>query len=107
MKTIARHWEEQFDELIRDGRSGQYTQRLDWFLFKLHLAVQTFETQSDGSRLLIFRDGSVYGEESELDVLLALPQGRHSGYRRVQTKCARGRKNQKGCRKGNEYVGPI
>ena len=71
MKTIAKHWEEKFEDVMRDGRTGQYRQRLEWFLFKLNLAVHTVETQTDGSRLLIFIDGSVYGEESELNVLLA------------------------------------
>lgn len=72
MKTTAKYWEGQFEDVMRDGPRGQFRQRLEWFLFQLHLAVQTVETQSDGSRLLIFRDGSVYGEESELDELLPL-----------------------------------
>jgi hypothetical protein len=76
MKTMARRWEEKFENVMSDGRRGQYKQRLEWFLFQLHLAVQTVETQSDGSRLLIFSDGSVYGEESELDALLALARQR-------------------------------
>jgi hypothetical protein len=78
MKSIARHWEDQFDKLMKDGRTGQYRERLEWFLFKLHVAVQAFETQGDGSKLLIFSDGSVYGGESELDALLALAPRRRS-----------------------------
>jgi hypothetical protein len=78
MKSIARHWEEQFDELVKHGLTSQYKERLEWFLFKLHLAVQAFETQGDGSRLLIFSDGSVYGGESELDALLMLAPRRRS-----------------------------
>ncbi len=71
MKTIARYWEDRFEELENDRRGRHYAQRLEWFLFQLHSSVWTSETQSDGSRLLIFIDGSVYGEESELNVLLA------------------------------------
>lgn len=82
MKSIARHWEEQFDQLMENGRNGQYRERVEWFLFKLHRAVETFETQGDGSRLLIFSDGSVYGEESELDALLALAPRQSSKERR-------------------------
>lgn len=75
MKTMAKYWEERFEEVMRDGRRGQFRQRLEWFLFKLHLAVHAVETQSDGCKLLIFRDGSVYSEESELDAFLP-PAGR-------------------------------
>lgn len=81
MKTIARYWEERFEELESDGRGRHYAQRLEWFLFQLHWAVQTFETQSDGSKLLIFDDGSVYGEESELD---AFSPRRDAGNQRQQ-----------------------
>lgn len=45
-------------------------------IFATDVSVQTIEKQSDGSRLLIFDDGSVYGEESELDALLALARHR-------------------------------
>ncbi len=78
MKSIARHWEEQVEELVKAGRTGQYRKRLEWFLFELRLAVQTFETQGDGTKLLIFSDGSVYGGESELDALLAPAPRRQS-----------------------------
>jgi hypothetical protein len=60
MKTMAKHWEEQFEDVMRDGPKGQFRERLEWFLFRLELAIQTIETQSDGSKLLIFPDGSVY-----------------------------------------------
>lgn len=105
MKTIARHWEDQFDELMKDGRTGQYRERVEWFLFKLHLAVHTVETQSDGTKLLIFPDGSVYGEESELDALLAPAPRRNSGPRHSQRLSARGRS--KHCRKGKQNVGRV
>jgi hypothetical protein len=72
METMAKHWEDQFDDVMRDGRKGQFRPRLEWFLFKLNRAVRTVEIQSDGSKLLIFSDGSVYGEESQLDRLLTL-----------------------------------
>jgi hypothetical protein len=78
MKSIARHWEEQFEEVMKAGRAGQYRKRLEWFLLELRLAVQTFETQGDGTKLLIFSNGSVYGGESELDPLLALAPRRQS-----------------------------
>jgi hypothetical protein len=107
MKTMARHWEEQFDELMKDGRTGQYRERLEWFLFKLHLAVQTVETQSDGTQLLIFCDGSVYSEEAELDALLALAPRRNSGRKDNQTQFACGSADQKRCRKGQAYVGRV
>jgi hypothetical protein len=102
MKTIARHWEDRFDELIKDGLSGHYKQRLEWFLFKLHSAVQTFECQNDGSRLLIFDDGSVYGEESELDALLALARRRKS----KTTAFSHAARRQEHCRKKQRYVTP-
>jgi hypothetical protein len=89
MKNIARHWEERFDDVMSDGRKGQYKQRLEWFLFNLHSAVQNVEVLSDGSRLLIFEDGSVYGEESELDALLALARRRKS--KAKQERCRKGR----------------
>ena len=107
MKTMAKHWEEQFEDLMRDGRKGQFRQRLEWFLFKLHLAVHTVETQSDGTQLLIFGDGSAYGGESEPDGLLALASGRNSGRQRAETQSARGEKDQKQCRRGNGYVARI
>ena len=107
MKTMAKRWKEQFEDLVRDGRKGQFRQRLEWFLFKLHLAAHTVETQSDGTRLLIFRDGSVYGEESELDALLALAPGWNSERQRTQTQFARGTKDQKRCRKGTGYAARI
>lgn len=88
---------------MKDGRTGQYRERLEWFLFKLHLAVQTVETQSDGTQLLIFCDGSVYGEEAELDQLLALSPRRGSGPRHRKALFACGRS--KHCRKGNQNVG--
>lgn len=47
MKSITRYWGKQFGELTKDGRTGQHRERLEWFLFKLHLAVQAFETQGD------------------------------------------------------------
>jgi hypothetical protein len=75
---MAKHWEEQFEDVMRDARRGQFRRRLDWFLFKLNLAVHAVETQSDGSKLLILRDGSVYGEESQLDALLARAPRRRS-----------------------------
>ena len=101
MKTIARLWEEQFEDLMHDGPRGQFRQRLEWFLFRLHLAVHTVETQSDGSKLFIFRDGSVYGEESELDSLLTLASRRP---RRDQAQFGRARNDQNRCRKANGYV---
>jgi hypothetical protein len=104
MKTIAKHWEEQFEDLMRDGRRGQFRQRLEWFLFRLHLVVHTVETQSDGTQLLIFGDGSVYGGESQLDALLALASEQNSGRQRTQAQFARGGKDQKRDGKGNEYV---
>ena len=104
MKTMAKHWEEQFEDVMRDGRKGQFRERLEWFLFRLQLAVQSVETQSDGSKLLIFPDGSVYPGESELDALLA-PASRRP--KQSQTQFARGRNHQKRCRKGNGYVGRI
>jgi hypothetical protein len=100
MKTIARYWEEKFDDLIRDGRSGQYKQRLEWFLFRLHLAVQTVETQSDGSKLLIFEDGSAYGEESDLDALLQPACRRKSEAARFTPAS----KKRERCRKGQRHV---
>lgn len=102
MKTMAKHWEEQFDDLMKDGRTGHYRQRLEWFLFRLHAAVWTVESQSDGSKLLIFIDGSVYREESGLDALLALAHGRHPECRRT-----RGNNYQKRCGKGNGYAGRV
>jgi hypothetical protein len=61
MKTTAKYWEGQFEDVMCDGPKGQFRQRLEWFLFKLHFAVHAVETQSDGTQLLIFGDGSVYG----------------------------------------------
>jgi hypothetical protein len=107
MKSIARHWEEQFEKLMNDDRTGQYRERLEWFLFKLQLAVQVFETQGDGSRLLIFSDGSVYGEESELDALLALPPRRISKDKRGQSRFAPGTNDHKRCRDENRRVAPV
>lgn len=100
MKTMAKHWEERFEDVMRDGRRGQFRQRLEWFLFRLHQAVWAVETQSDGSKLLIFMDGSVYGAESQLDALLALAPRRNSGPRHNQPKCAPRRNDQKHCREG-------
>jgi len=51
MKAMAKHWQEQFENVMRDGRRSQFRQRLEWFLFKLHRAVHKVETQSDGSKL--------------------------------------------------------
>ena len=101
MKTMAQHWEEQFEDVLRDGLKGQFRQRLQWFLFKLHRAVHVVETQSDGSKLLVFRDGSVYGEESELDSLLTLADRRP---KRDQTQFVRGRNQHGHCRKVLEYA---
>ena len=107
MKTMAKYWVGQFEDVMRDGSRGQFRQRLEWFLFRLQLAVHTVETQSDGTQLLIFSDGSVYGGESQLDALLALAPGRNSGRQRTETQSARGEKDQKHCRKGNGYVARI
>jgi len=96
MKTIARYWEERFEEPESDGRGRHYAQRLEWFLFQLHLAVQAFETQSDGSKLLIFDDGSVYGEESELDALLTQARRRKSN----ATAFSHAARRHERCRKG-------
>jgi hypothetical protein len=103
MKTMAKHWEGQFEDVMRDGPRGQFRQRLEWFLFRLHLAVHTVETQSDGTQLLIFGDGSVYGGESQLDALLALAPGRNSERQHAQTQFGRGDKDQKRCKRRNGY----
>lgn len=107
MKTMAKFWEAQFEDVMRDGRRGQFRQRLEWFLFRLHLAVHAIETQSDGTQLLIFGDGSVYPGESELDALLALAPGRNSERQHTETQFARGDNDQKSCRKGNGHVARI
>lgn len=91
MNLIARYWEKQFEELMKDGRTGQYGETLESFLLKLHLAVQAIEIQSDGSRVLIFRDGSVYGDESERDALLALAPRRAANDRRTTVPSTRAR----------------
>lgn len=96
MKTMAKHWQEEFEDVMHDGRKGQLRQRLEWFLFKLHLAVHRVETQSDGTKLLIFDDGSVYGEESELDALLTQARRRKSN----ATAFSHAARRHERCRKG-------
>jgi hypothetical protein len=70
MDGMAREWEEEFEFLERHTRADCYARKLESFLLRLHSSAHRFEPQSDGSRLVIFSDGSVYGEESELDRLL-------------------------------------
>jgi hypothetical protein len=70
MDGMAREWEEEFEFLERHTRADCYARKLESFLVRLHSSAHRFEPQSDGSRLLIFSDGTVYGEESELDRLL-------------------------------------
>ena len=101
MKTMAMHWEKQFENLMRDGRRGQFRERLAWFLFKLHRAVHTVETQSDGSKLLIFRDGSVYPGESDLVSLLTLACRRQ---KRSRARVAGDGNDQNPRRKADGYV---
>lgn len=107
MKTMARRWEKRFDELMKESRTGQYRERVEWFVFKLHLAVQAVETQSDGSKLLIFRDGSVYGEESDLAALLALGPRQNCERKQTQPELVGGRNAEKPCRKGNRDAGRV
>ena len=104
MKTNARYWEEQFYDLMSYGRTRQYRERLQWFLFKLHLAIQTTERQSDGSTLLIFDDGSVFGEESDLDALLSLAPRRNFSRNHANTRFARSEKKRERCREQVKHV---
>ena len=70
MDGMAREWEEEFEFLERKSRSDRYAEKLESFLLRLHSSAHKFEQQSDGSRLIIFPDGTVYGEESDLGRLL-------------------------------------
>lgn len=70
MDGMARQWEEEFEFLERETPGNRYATKLELFLLKLHRSAHRFEPQSDGSRLIIFSDGTVYGEESELEPLL-------------------------------------
>ena len=70
MDGMARQWEEEFQFLERKSQCDRYADKLKSFLLRLHSSAHTFEPQSDGSRLIVFSDGTVYSEESELDSLL-------------------------------------
>jgi hypothetical protein len=70
MRNIAQRWEDKFEFLQRERTSRHYRKQLKSFLHDLHANAKTFETQSDGTKLLIFADGSVYGDESELERIL-------------------------------------
>src|SRR5215471_5330737 len=70
MDGMARQFEEEFESLERTSRSDRYVEKLESFLLRLHESADRFELLSDGSRLVIFWDGTVYAEESELGRLL-------------------------------------
>lgn len=70
MDGMARQWEEEFESLERTSQYVRYAEKLKSFLQRLHENAHRFEPQSDGSRLIVFWDGTVYGEESDFDRLL-------------------------------------
>ena len=70
MDGMARQFEEEFESLERRSQCDRYAEKLESFLLRLHESADRFESLSDGSRLVIFWDGTVYAEESEFGRLL-------------------------------------